>query len=307
MGNEVILIPAFLTLLESDSWAGASNRACSGNCNTACQNDRCISCEACECNDEKDQCSSCVGSCNTACQIDRCISCEACECNDEKDQCSTCQSCQSACEISIQNPSSASLSLSGGKGTLRWTISDLGNPFNTSNYIRVGITSHKFTVGGVSSISGIEDYRNASSGGSSTTVSKTIDYEPGTYTFWGFAETPRAGYWPAGSATVTVLPAFADFDWDYAGRNPDSGALVSGAQKRSGLEIYVTAAEWNRLTDTVNGKVGTSFGRVNRGASISASVVNSVARVLGVSTVSAGTTPISASFFNQLRAAINSV
>lgn len=210
------------------------------------------------------------------------------------------------CSNDTPTPSVA-LDLTGGSGEFTWEIYDLGNPFNAKNYKRVGITKDKFTVGNVTSISGIVDFKNAPASGSSTTVSKTIDYPPGTYTFWGFAETPidasgSTKYWPAGSGTVTVTEVPINFDWTYAGRDPTTNARISGATKRSGLVACITADEWNELVDAVNKAKGTSISHVSKGAIANArSVVNPVAKALGV-TIPNG---FSASFFNSLRTEAN--
>lgn len=219
----------------------------------------------------------------------------------------TCYSDCSDCSDCADTPSpSASLTLIGGAGAFTWRITGLGQAFNTGNgYVRAGITWSKFTVGGVSSISNIADYVMAKSTGSSTSVSHTISYEPGTYMFWGFVETSQGGYWPAGSGVVTVTEPLTTFDWTYAGIN-SSGGLVTGTTKRSGYGIYVTADEWNELVDLVNDAKGTSISHVSSGTAISAAIVNRVASALGVSTVSKGDT-ISASFFNNLRAAYNAL
>ncbi|MPM04301.1 hypothetical protein SDC9_50577 [bioreactor metagenome] len=254
---------------------------CSETCGTTSES-------GCDCNAEG--CLTCQSECQISCQW-------VCE--------GACQDCQTTCEISSQNPSGgASLSLAGGPYIITWTISGLSKSFTTGNgYVRAGITSNQFTVGGVSSITGIVDYKSATSSGS-TTVSQSTSLDPGTYTFWGFVQTAAGGYWPAGTATVTV--SSDTFNWTYAGINVSTGSLVAGSTKISGLGVYVSASEWNSLVSKVNSKLGTSLSTVSSGQPISAARVNPVASALGVSVVSSGTT-IRASFFNNLRTAYNNL
>lgn len=100
-------------------------------------------------------------------------------------------------------------------------------------------------------------------------------------------------------------PPFTPFDWTYAGLN-SAGNPVSGSVKRSGYGIYVTAAEWNELAGLVYEETGNRVSTVSTGQAISASVVNTMARALGVATVSRGDV-IKASFFNALRSAYNAM
>lgn len=99
--------------------------------------------------------------------------------------------------------------------------------------------------------------------------------------------------------------SFTEFDWTYAGLN-SNGNAVRGSTKRSGLGIYVTAAEWNELAELVTEVTGKSVSTVRSGQLISASIVNTMARALGVSQVSSGRA-ITASFFNDLRSAYNAL
>lgn len=201
----------------------------------------------------------------------------------------------------------ASLTLTGDSNGFTWKISGLEKPFLPKSYIRVGITRNPFTVGGVSSISGIMDYKKSGSGG--TSVSQYLTYKPSTYDFWGFAETTGGGYWPCGSDRVTVGggggPSQRDFEWNYAGIDLSTGSPIYGTRKRSGLGIYVTAGEWNSLVDNVNDRLGRNFGHVSRSEGISASVVNQISSAVGTGYVQSGSTKISASFFNDLMDAVN--
>lgn len=236
------------------------------------------------------------------CDLDACGGYTPCTCYSH---CNDCTDCSDTC-TQYGTGGGATLTLTGGQGTLTWRISGLSQNFTTGNgYVRAGITEDQFTVGGVDSISGIVDYRNAGSSGG-TSVSGTLDYPPGTYEFWGFTETQLGGYWPAGHDTVTVDDVeVQEFTWQYAGRNPSTGGLVRGEQKVAGLGYYVSASEWNDLIDAVNGRLGTDLSYVGSGSQISAAVVNRVARELALPTVSSGD-PMSADFFNELMEAVNS-
>lgn len=108
-----------------------------------------------------------------------------------------------------------------------------------------------------------------------------------------------------GSSSVDPPVSFTRFDWTYAGLDVN-GNVVYGSTKRSGLGIYVTAAEWNELAALVRNETGKSVSTVNSGRTISASVVNTMAKALGVPQVSSGS-PITASFFNNLRSAYNAL
>lgn len=99
----------------------------------------------------------------------------------------------------------AQLNLSGGEGGFAWQISGFESDFTTSNYRRAGVASSPVSSG-ATSISGILGYKNAGSSGDDTTGTwGWVDYDPGTYTFYGFAQVASDGkYYPAGSARVTV-------------------------------------------------------------------------------------------------------
>ena len=101
------------------------------------------------------------------------------------------------------------------------------------------------------------------------------------------------------------IPSFTPFDWTWAGLN-SAGRPVSGSTKRVGYGIYVTAEEWNELAGLVYEVTGNRVATVSRGDPISASVVKTMARALGVSPVSRGDV-IKASFFNALRSAYNAL
>lgn len=110
----------------------------------------------------------------------------------------------------------ATLVLNGFVGYFNWQITGLSSAFNTTEgYVEAGITTYQFTVGGVTSISGIVMTTAAGSTRTltSTPVVTVSPYTPGTYTFWGFTKIQDGTYWPAGSATVTVTAAEEDPTW----------------------------------------------------------------------------------------------
>lgn len=178
-----IQIPEYLS--NSAAPAGVAPRACTPSCQTAAQGCSTLCMIGCEGDLCERNCQGCEGA-----------ACQSGQCSCQSGQCGSCESSQGG--------SSASLSLSGGERSFTWTVSGLGNAFNTTYYKRIGIATSPVSSG-ASSISGIVDYVNASSSGSSRSVSGTISYPPGTYTFYGFAQTPAENrYYPAGSARVTV-------------------------------------------------------------------------------------------------------
>lgn len=198
----------------------------------------------------------------------------------------------------------ASLTLQGGVDGFRWYITGLGNNFTTLNgYVLAGITKDQFTVGGTTSISGVVSSVAASLNGT-TSVTSWCNYAPGTYQFWGFTLTKLGGYWPAGTATVTVRSSTA-FEWSFAGLD-ERGVPVVGQEKLKGLGVYVTADEWNELVRLVNIARNTAIPSVARGDIITATVVNPVADALSISGVSRNDT-LTAAFFNNLKNAYNSI
>jgi hypothetical protein len=143
----------------------------------------------------------------------------------------------------------ANLSLVGGKNQLTWTISGLSSAFTSANYTSVGITANRFTVGGVSSLTGIVDA--VSPGGY---PSDTITCAPGTYTFWGFALVPAGTFWPCGSATVTVTSPITAWSWS------DSNGSATAAQTATAYAAITNKGKtndfsyivWNDLVDKIN-------------------------------------------------------
>ncbi len=105
----------------------------------------------------------------------------------------------------------ATLTLTSGTDQFKWSISSLGNAFNTTYYKRAGVTTSNFTDG-ASSISGIVSSKTApSSGTSKSTGTTTVTYSPGTYTLYGFAQAKNGNYYKSGSGTVTVKRKLASF------------------------------------------------------------------------------------------------
>lgn len=109
-----------------------------------------------------------------------------------------------------------------------------------------------------------------------------------------------------GTMYFTTSIAFVQFDWTYAGLDSD-GSLVYGSEKQPMLGVYVAAWEWNNLAALVEDVTGSSVSRAISGAPITAAIVNSAATALNVATVTKNVTKISASFFNRLRSAYNSL
>ena len=100
----------------------------------------------------------------------------------------------------------ASLTLTGGKGSFTWTISGLYWPFNTIEYEMAGICTGSFDNGTTDMPSGIISHIMAESPKEtdSKSVSGSISYKSGTYSFYGFTKTPNGQYWLAGSDSVYV-------------------------------------------------------------------------------------------------------
>lgn len=106
------------------------------------------------------------------------------------------------------------------------------------------------------------------------------------------------------ASAKTKVPAIP-FSWTYTGLD-GAGTPIRGAGKRTGYGVYVTAEEWNELARLVSDVTGKSVTTVSPGTTISAAIVNTMARALNVDTVSRGDA-ITASFFNALRSAYNAL
>lgn len=99
------------------------------------------------------------------------------------------------------------LELSSGVESFKWQITGLSAPFKSSNYESAGLTTNKFTVGGVKSITGIVKQATIYATDDCEdifTPEQEVDYEPGTHTFYAWVLVPAGTYWPAGSAEVVV-------------------------------------------------------------------------------------------------------
>lgn len=108
----------------------------------------------------------------------------------------------------------AKLILTGYTGYFTWEITELGDTFTSEHYKKAGITKYSVEQGS-ESISGEVDWCSATSGTYSTGEG-TVNYEPGTYTFYGYAQAANGKYYQAGSATVTVkgsTPSVAKWTW----------------------------------------------------------------------------------------------
>ena len=108
----------------------------------------------------------------------------------------------------------AKLILTGYTGYFTWEITELGDTFTSDHYKKAGITKYSVEQGS-ESISGEVDWCSATSGTYSTGEG-TVNYEPGTYTFYGYAQAANGKYYQAGSATVTVkgsTPSVAKWTW----------------------------------------------------------------------------------------------
>ena len=186
---------------------------------------------------------------------------------------------------------------------------------STSGSITVtGTTSDSITIR-MSSIARADYYEIAYRKPSDTTANYEISYplthtitglDPNTSYIVNYRGVNSGGDGPFMSPGVTVkTKAATPFDWTYAGMN-GTGAPIYGVTKQSGYGIYVTADEWNELAGLVSDVTGKSVATVSSGTAISAAIVNTMARALTVSTVSAGD-EITADFFNRLRSAYNAL
>ena len=215
----------------------------------------------------------------------------------------------------------ASLTLTGGIESFTWTISGLSWDFNTIQYEMVGICTGSFTNGTTDIPSGIIDYVLAESPKEtdSKSVSNLISYTSGTYSFYGFTKTPpspdypNGAYWLAGSDTVYVEEEEEEID------RPSNWSWYTTI--KSGSEIKLTAREWNDFTSRINafreydGLSDYNFTYVRSGVTpISAAICNearsAISPISGRGTLpsrAVSNSPLTASFFNGLMNALNSV
>lgn len=98
----------------------------------------------------------------------------------------------------------ATLNLSGGIQQFTWTISGLGNSFNTSYYKQAGIATGYITEGQQNAPGGIVSSISANSYGTSTSCGTTVSYPAGTYTFRGWVQAANGRYYAAGYDSVVV-------------------------------------------------------------------------------------------------------
>lgn len=187
---------------------------------------------------------------------------------------------------------------------------------SSSGYITVTDVAASYITIRMTSIARADYYEIAYRRPSESTASYEISYslthtitglDPSTTYIINYRGVNSGGDGPfmSSGVTVTTKANIMPFNWTYSGRN-SSGDPVYGAAKRSGYGIYVTADEWNELSDRVSDMTGASVRIVLSGTPISAAIVNTAARALGVGTVSSGDV-ITASFFNALRSAYNSL
>lgn len=209
----------------------------------------------------------------------------------------------------------ASLTLTGGVERFTWTISGLSWWFDKDNYARAGICRYPFTSGTTDEPSGIFDYVEAAEVGTtdSFSASNSLSCTSGTYTFYAFTQVPNGTYYSAGSATVVVESEEEEYD------RPSDWGWYSTI--KSGSEINITAREWNDFTSRINafreydGLSDYNFTYVRSGVTpISAAICNearsAISPISGRGTLPSrvvSNSPLTASFFNGLMNALNSV
>lgn len=266
---------------------GASGQCSTGECAT-CETSQCI-CETFQCR-PNNQCGPQCGSslCGSAqCGNYECTICQNCQ------KCQGDQGCGS-CE-SGQNPTSSgsitSYSTTSDSITIHYTSISKATSYEI--VYRIDGQSTLYTAGTTSALS-------FTITGLSPQTKYVVNYRGVN----GYGN----GAFMATGKTITTDRAFTPFDWTYAGLDPTTGIKVSGSTKTAGYGLYVTAAEWNQLAELVNDFYGTSVAAlVSPGQTISASIVNPLAKKLGVTTVTGGSTTITADFFNRLRSAYNAL
>ena len=209
----------------------------------------------------------------------------------------------------------ASLTLTGEVGYFEWEISGLSWWFDKDNYIRAGICREPFTSGTTDEPSGIFDYVEAAEVGTtdSFTVSNSLSCTSGTYTFYGFTQVTNGTYYSVGSATVIVKSDEEEYD------RPNDWSWYTTI--KSGSDINISAREWNDFTSRINafreydGLSDYNFTYVYSGTTpISASICNearsAISPISGRGTLpsrAVSNSPLTASFFNGLMNALNSV
>lgn len=129
----------------------------------------------------------------------------------------------------------------------RWTIHNLGNNFNSKNYVRAGVTSSKFTSAsnGNTTINDVVGSTNAPTNGTATSASGTINrlYPNKNYTVWGFAQASNKKYYatsPENGISFTTLTAEIPALWSW--ENP----------KQKDKAFNLTATEWINFCKRIN-------------------------------------------------------
>lgn len=98
----------------------------------------------------------------------------------------------------------ATLSLTGGKEIVYWTVSGL-SAFTTANYQKLVISSGTTPSGSTTAPISIRD--SVFPGSGSTSVSGSFSFSAGTWTFYAFAQAANGKYYSAGSDSVVVSTA----------------------------------------------------------------------------------------------------
>ena len=174
------------------------------------------------------------------------------------------------------------LHLTGGVKQFSWWI-NAGSPFTTEFYQEAGITTSNFTNGKTRPSPILSTCPPWASGTGTNTEEKTVTYNPGTYTIYGYLWAQNGTYYKVGPESVTVQddktppPAFA---W--------STSPVAGDP------LTISALDWNTLTKDINlmleymGWDKVTFTQVESGTTISASIVNEAIGTLNSMTQSMG-------------------
>ncbi len=101
----------------------------------------------------------------------------------------------------------AELVLTGEHGGFSWQITDLGSPFNSSNYISAGLSPIEIESG-ATEIDYVVDSVNAKSSGKNYyTTERFVEMEPGAYYYYGWCQAANGKYYPAGEGRVDVKEA----------------------------------------------------------------------------------------------------
>lgn len=101
----------------------------------------------------------------------------------------------------------ASLSLSSPTTSgCSWSVSGLSSDWNTTNYIKIVISTGTTTSGSSTPPSGIKSTKTAPSSGTSRSVSGSVSglSSNTTYTFYAYAQVPSGKYYSAGSSSITT-------------------------------------------------------------------------------------------------------